>query len=59
MLFRSKWLGLPVTHRPRRVALRYVGYLEADRLIREDGWTVAPEEDENRVIGMVFMEKRE
>ena len=44
--------------RPLRVELRFVNYTEGDRLVRE-GWTIAPEEDHNRQIGMVYLEKLE
>lgn len=43
---------------PRRLELRYVNYKEGDRLVRE-GWTIAPEEDNNRSIGMVYLERLE
>jgi len=45
-------------HRTKRVEIRYVDYVEGDRLIRE-GWQLAlPEEDHNRVFGMVYVERR-
>ena len=55
-----------VFKRYRRIEFRFVTYLEGDRLIREndgrperDQWQIAPEEDANRVLGMVFLERRE
>ena len=44
--------------RPKRVELRYLTYAEADRLIRETrgAWTIAPEEDTNACLGMVYLE---
>ena len=43
----------------QRLELRYLSYAEADRLIRETqgAWTIAPEEDGNRVLGMVYLER--
>lgn len=35
-----------------------VSYAEGDRLLRENkGWRIAPEEDRNRVIGWVYLER--
>ena len=47
--------------RRKRLELRYVTYAEGDRLIRETpgAWTIAPEEDGNRQIGMVYLERLE
>lgn len=42
----------------RRVALKFVSYYEGDKLIKE-GWTLPKEENTNRVLGMVFLEKLE
>lgn len=40
--------------------MRFVTYPEGDRLIREEGWQLAlPEEDRNRVFGMVYVERVE
>ena len=49
----------PFTRKPKRLELRYLSYAEADRLIRETrgAWTIAPEEDRNRVLGMVYLER--
>ena len=44
--------------KPKRIELKFVDYREGDRLIRE-GWSLAPEEDDNKVFGMVFVEKLE
>ena len=42
-----------------RHELRFVTYGEADRLILADPrWTIAPEEDHNRCIGMVYIRRR-
>ena len=46
---------------PKRLELRFLSYTEADRLIRETkgAWTIAPEEDGNRSVGMVYLERLE
>jgi hypothetical protein len=44
-------------HKYRR-ALAAVSYDDAEALLRE-GWRLAPEEDRNRSIGVVFLEKIE
>jgi len=48
-LFRSK---------PKRLELRCLTYEAADQLIRETqgAWTIAPEEDSNKVPRMVWLE---
>jgi len=38
-----------------RLHLRFVSWPEAETLIAK-GWTIAKEEDENKVIGMVYVE---
>ena len=38
-----------------RVGFKFVDYSEGDKLVRE-GWTIAKEEDTNRVCGMVYLE---
>ena len=45
----------------RRLELRFLPYVDADRLIRETrgAWTIAPEEDSNRNVGMVYIERLE
>lgn len=42
----------------RRLELRFVTYGEADALIKaaEGAWTIAPEEDDNTCLGMVYLE---
>lgn len=44
--------------RPVRLELRFLPYSEGDRLIRETNgaWTIAKEEDNNRVFGWVYVE---
>jgi len=44
--------------KPKRIELRFVNYAEGDKLVRE-GWTIANEEDANRVFGMVYVERLE
>jgi hypothetical protein len=39
----------------KRIDARFVSYAEADKLCRE-GWTIAPEEDYNKLIGWVHLE---
>lgn len=43
----------------RRVEIRCLTYAEADKLIRETNgaWTIAPEEDKNKMIGIVYLER--
>lgn len=43
----------------KRLELRCVTYFEGDRLIKEGGWTIAPEEDDNRRFGLVYLERLE
>lgn len=39
--------------------LKYLSYAEADTLIGSDpSWRLAPEEDTNRSIGYVYLERR-
>lgn len=52
----KSFLGL--TEKPKRLELRFVNYSEGDRLIRE-GWKIADEEDNNRVIGWIYLERLE
>jgi hypothetical protein len=43
---------------PRRRAVRFMTYAEADALIRRDPrWRIAPEEDHNREFGKVYLER--
>jgi hypothetical protein len=44
--------------RPKRLELRFVTYAEGDKLVRE-GWAIAKEEDRNRLIGWVYLERLE
>lgn len=38
--------------------LRCVPWLEGDKIIRlNQGWRIAPEEDRNRCLGMVYLER--
>lgn len=44
--------------RPRPRDLIYVTYTEADRLLElGEGWRLAPEEDHNSNLGMVYLER--
>lgn len=47
--------------RRQRLELRFVSYSEGDKLIRETNgaWTIAKEEDANRVPGWVYLERLE
>ena len=46
-------------YKPKRLELRLVPYYpDGDRLCRE-GWVIAKEEDHNRMIGFVFLERLE
>lgn len=47
------------TPRKQRAELRCLSYADADKLIRETNgaWTIAPEEDKNRIIGIVYIER--
>ncbi|HEY1723993.1 MAG TPA: hypothetical protein VGF89_01115 [Steroidobacteraceae bacterium] len=40
--------------------LVYVTWAQADRMLRDPsgGWSLAPEEDRNRVLGMAYLERR-
>lgn len=51
------WKGFCPPKR-KRIELRLVCYEEADKLIR-DGWRIASEEDRNRRIGWVYLERLE
>lgn len=45
--------------KPKRLELRLVPYYpDGDRLVRE-GWVIAQEEDHNRMIGFVYLERLE
>lgn len=50
----------------RRFEVGCFNYSDADKLIREsvgkpenEQWVIAPEEDRNRVVGIVYLESRE
>lgn len=50
----------------RRLELRIVTYAEGDKLLKEsvgkpenEKWRIAREEDTNRVIGLVYLERKE
>lgn len=40
----------------KRIESRLVSYEEAEKLLKE-GWTIAPEEDHNHNIGIVYLER--
>lgn len=51
-----KWFRSFFKSTPRELV--YVPYSEGDKLIRENkGWRIAPEEDRNRNIGWVYLER--
>lgn len=46
----------PPSHQPRELV--FVSYLRADQMLRENvGWKLAREEDRNREVGFVFLER--
>ena len=47
--------------KPKRLELRLLSYSDANKLIRETNgaWTIVKEEDGNRIIGRVFLERLE
>ena len=49
----QRFVGL--RSKPKRLGLQFVLYSQAARMIR-NGWTIAPEDDRNRSIGMVWLE---
>lgn len=56
----GEWLRTIFATKPKRLEMRFVNYTEGDRLIREEGWQLAlPEEDSNRILGMVYVERVE
>ena len=61
----SAWLGgwwkRLTRPKPKRLELRILSYGDADKLIRETNgaWTIAKEEDTNRCIGLVYLERLE
>lgn len=55
-MFRKLWKRLFSPADPREVV--FVNYAEGDRLLRKgEGWRIAPEEDKNRIQGMVWLER--
>jgi hypothetical protein len=55
-----KWLLSIIFPKPKRqrIGLMLVPYKAADALI-EAGWSIAPEEDNNHRLGIVYLEKLE
>ncbi len=56
------WLTKLFTRKPKfkRVELRFVPYQIGDMLIKKNvGWRLAKEEDRNKLIGWVFLERVE
>lgn len=55
-----KWLD-KLFNPPKRIDLRFVDYGEADKIIKSnpDSWRIAREEDHNRILGMVWIERIE
>ena len=43
----------------KRVDFKLANWFEADRLIREKGWSIAEEENGNKLKGHVYIEKLE
>ena len=42
--------------KPKRLELKLATYSEAEGLLKQ-GWTLAPEEDRNHAIGLVYLER--
>ena len=42
--------------KPKRLELKLATYSEAEGLLKQ-GWTLAPEEDHNHAIGLVYLER--
>jgi len=58
-LFEGIWKAFCPPKR-RRLEFRFVHWEEADELMRsESGWSIAPEEDNNRIVGWVYLERLE
>lgn len=58
----SRWTRLKRAlgfERPTRTGLRFVPYWPDAALLVRDGWTVAREEDRNRQLGWVWLERLE
>jgi hypothetical protein len=43
----------------KRVNFKLANWYEADRLIRDEGWSIAEEENSNKLKGHVYVEKLE
>lgn len=56
MMNRLRQLTRLLRRRKAAREVRHVSWEEGDRLLRE-GWRLAKEEDGNRVLGMVYVER--
>lgn len=61
-----KRLYYRIFKRYRRIELKFINYYDADLLIKSgegkpesEQWFIAKEEDNNRVIGWVYLERKE
>lgn len=59
-------LYFKMVKRYRRLELKFVSYTEGDKMIREtydkpesEKWVIAKEEDANKKLGMVYLERKE
>lgn len=50
------WIRSLFRPKPKRIDFAFVTYEVAEGLLKE-GWSIAPEEDRNHHLGMVFLEK--
>lgn len=50
------WIRSLFRPKPKRIDFAFVTYEVAEGLLKE-GWSIAPEEDRNHRVGMVFLEK--
>lgn len=66
--FRPKWVDIVdrflmwlFPRKRKRLEMRFLSYAEADKLIRDTNgaWTIAKEEDTNRYLDMVYLERLE
>lgn len=53
-MFKKLWQSVFPPKR-QRLEMKLISYREAEDLLKS-GWTIAPEEDYNRQIGMVYLE---
>ena len=54
------WLTKLFATKPKRLELRVVSWEKGNRLLSEDsGWRIASEEDTDRHIGLVYLERVE